>query len=76
MILCSVVNNLRLSDGTLFPIPINLDVSKEDVDRLAIIPGVRLTLRDPRDDEALAILTGQYLFLRMLTYRRINLRYS
>ncbi|TDL25887.1 ATP-sulfurylase [Rickenella mellea] len=53
----SVVNKLRLADGTLFPIPINLDVSKEDVDRLAIVPGVRLTLRDPRDDEALAILT-------------------
>ena len=38
--------------------PITLDVSREDIDHLSIAPGVRIALRDPRDDEALAILTG------------------
>ena len=54
----SVVDTLRLADGTLFPIPINLDISKEDIDRLSLAPGVRVALRDPRDDQALAIITG------------------
>ncbi len=53
-----VVEFLRLSDGTLFSIPITLDVSQEDIDTLGIAPGARVALRDPRDDEALAILTG------------------
>jgi len=53
-----VVEFLRLSDGTLFSIPITLDVSQDDIDRLRIAPGARVALRDPRDDEALAILTG------------------
>lgn len=57
---CSVVETLRLADGTLFPIPVTLDVSREDIDRLKIAAGTRLALRDPRDDEALAILTGTY----------------
>ncbi|KAJ3472965.1 hypothetical protein NLI96_g13184 [Meripilus lineatus] len=52
-----VVTSLRLADGTLFPIPINLDVSQEDIDRLHIVPGARIALRDPRDDQALAIIT-------------------
>lgn len=52
------VETLRLADGNLFPIPITLDASQEDIDRLSIAPGARLTLRDPRDDEALAIITG------------------
>jgi sulfate adenylyltransferase len=54
----SVVDNLHLADGVLFPMPITLDVSRADVDRLAIAPGCRLSLLDPRDDEALAIITG------------------
>ncbi|KAJ8522474.1 hypothetical protein ONZ45_g988 [Pleurotus djamor] len=53
----SVIDSLRLADGSLFPIPITLDVSQEDIDRLFIAPGARLTLRDPRDDEPLAIIT-------------------
>jgi sulfate adenylyltransferase len=53
------VSTLRLADGALFPIPITLDASKEDIERLAIAPGARLTLRDPRDDEPLAIITGE-----------------
>jgi ATP sulfurylase (sulfate adenylyltransferase) len=53
-----VVDTLRLADGILFPVPITLDVARGDIDRLSIVPGVRITLRDPRDDEALAIITG------------------
>ena len=53
-----VVDNLRLADGALFPMPITLDISQAEIDRLEIKPGSRLTLRDPRDDEALAIITG------------------
>ena len=55
----SVVRNLRLSNGILFPIPVTLDVSYADIDRLSIAPGKRLVLRDPRDEEALAIITGK-----------------
>ena len=55
----SVVDTLRLTDGTLFPIPIILDVSREDISNLEIKAGARLALRDPRDDEALAIITGK-----------------
>lgn len=55
-----MVETLRLADGTLFPIPVTLDVSHEDIDRLSIKPGARITLRDPRDDEALAIITGLF----------------
>jgi len=53
----SVVNNLRLTDGTLWSIPITLDISREDIESKSITPGTRLVLRDPRDDEALAIIT-------------------
>ncbi|KDQ62121.1 hypothetical protein JAAARDRAFT_189492 [Jaapia argillacea MUCL 33604] len=53
----SVVDTLRLADGALFPMPITLDISREDVEKLKVAPGSRLALRDPRDDEALAIIT-------------------
>ena len=55
------MENLRLADGTLFPIPVTLDLSRDDLDRLEVAPGVRLALRDPRDEEILAILTGTFL---------------
>ncbi|KAA1476042.1 sulfate adenylyltransferase [Dentipellis sp. KUC8613] len=58
----SVVENLRLADGTLFPIPITLDVSSEDIAKLSLAPGARIALRDPRDDEALAILTVEDVY--------------
>lgn len=58
----SVVESLRLSDGVLFPMPITLDVSREDINRLSLAPGVRLALRDPRGDEALAILTVEDIY--------------
>ena len=58
----SVVENLRLTDGTLFPVPINLDVSQSEIDALGLRPGVRLALLDPRDDQALAILTIEDIY--------------
>jgi sulfate adenylyltransferase len=58
----SVVDSLRLADGTLFPIPVTLDVSHEDIERLSVKPGARITLRDPRDDEPLAIITIEDLY--------------
>ncbi|KAG9316402.1 hypothetical protein JVU11DRAFT_2436 [Chiua virens] len=64
----SVVDTLRLADGTLFPMPITLDVSSHEIIRLGITPGARLTLRDPRDDEALAIITVQDVY----TYDRVR----
>lgn len=66
LILSSVVDTLRLADGALFPIPITLDVSKSDIERLNIASGSRIALRDPRDDEALAIITGEALDLHQL----------
>lgn len=57
-----VVDDLRLADGTLFPIPVNLDVSAEDVEKLKIAPGSRIALRDPRDDQALAIITVEDVY--------------
>ncbi|KAE9411251.1 ATP-sulfurylase [Gymnopus androsaceus JB14] len=59
----SVVDTLRLADGALFPMPITLDVSKEKIDQLSIAPGSRLTLRDPRDDEPLAIITVEDIYI-------------
>ncbi|KZT43618.1 sulfate adenylyltransferase [Sistotremastrum suecicum HHB10207 ss-3] len=58
----NVVDNLRLADGSLFPIPITLDVSEEDIRVLDIKVGTRLTLRDPRDDVALAILSVEDVY--------------
>ncbi|KAF8538442.1 hypothetical protein BDD12DRAFT_917699 [Trichophaea hybrida] len=51
-----VVENLRLTNGVLFSIPITLDVSQQQIDELGIKPGVRITLRDFRDDRNLAII--------------------
>jgi len=41
----SVCARMRLADGTLWPIPVTLDVSEEAAERLA--PGASLALRDP-----------------------------
>ncbi|KAF9968610.1 Sulfate adenylyltransferase [Actinomortierella ambigua] len=57
-----VVEELRLADGTLWAIPINLDVSQEDIDSLGLKPSVRVTLRDPRNDDAIAILTIEDIY--------------
>ena len=53
----SVVENLRLEDGSLFSMPICLDVSGKLIERTGLTPGVRVTLRDFRDECNLAIMT-------------------
>lgn len=45
--------------------PITLDISAEQISRLGLAPGRRVTLRDFRDDSPLAILTSAYLTLSM-----------
>ncbi|XDG07958.1 hypothetical protein ABKA04_007573 [Annulohypoxylon sp. FPYF3050] len=52
-----VVKDNRLSDGVLFSMPITLDVSEDTINEVGLKPGVRVTLRDLRDDRNLAILT-------------------
>lgn len=44
-------------DGNLFSIPITLDLGKDEIERLGVKPGARVTLRDFRDDRNLAIIT-------------------
>ncbi|KAI7902071.1 sulfate adenylyltransferase [Cokeromyces recurvatus] len=58
----SVVENMRLSSGLLWPIPINLDVSKREIEDNKIEPSRRITLLDPRDYEPLAILTVEDIY--------------
>ncbi|GAA94662.1 uncharacterized protein L969DRAFT_94705 [Mixia osmundae IAM 14324] len=53
----SVVENLRLADGTLWTMPITLDVDESQIRSLGLRAGARITLRDFRDEQALAILT-------------------
>jgi len=53
----SVVDTLRLADGTLFSMPITLDVDEQQIKELGLKSGARITLRDLRDDRSLAILT-------------------
>ncbi|MGB6847130.1 MAG: bifunctional sulfate adenylyltransferase/adenylylsulfate kinase [Thermoanaerobaculia bacterium] len=50
----SVCENMRLADGTLWPIPISLDVTEEVADKLE--KGKPLALRDP-EGTMLAVLT-------------------
>ncbi|KAI0112866.1 putative sulfate adenylyltransferase [Daldinia grandis] len=52
-----VVKENRLADGILFSMPITLDLSDETIKEVGLKPGVRVTLRDLRDDRSLAILT-------------------
>ena len=49
-----VVENMRLTDGTLWPMPITLDVSEQFADTVA--PGTQIALRDA-EGVILAILT-------------------
>jgi ATP sulfurylase len=60
ILICRVVETLRLENGLLFSMPITLDVSDIEVNRYNIIPGSRITLRDFRDEQPLAILTGTH----------------
>jgi sulfate adenylyltransferase len=52
-----VVKENRLASGALFSMPITLDVAQETINELGLKPGARVTLRDLRDDNNLAILT-------------------
>ena len=58
----AVVTRLHLAEGFLFSIPICLDVSQEGIDAKGIKPGARITLRDPRDDRNLAIITVEDVY--------------
>ncbi|GMG40029.1 unnamed protein product [Ambrosiozyma monospora] len=51
----SVVSEMRLADGTVWTIPITLDLNEETASSLQ--PKERIVLRDPRDGASLAILT-------------------
>ncbi|ORY95483.1 sulfate adenylyltransferase [Syncephalastrum racemosum] len=57
-----VVENMRLASGTLWPIPITLDVNQTEVDASKIAPKQRVALLDPRDYQPLAILTVQDVY--------------
>ena len=61
------METLRLSNGVLFSMPITLDVSDAEVKKCKIVPGARITLRDFRDEKPLAILTGLFPLLEVLT---------
>ena len=50
----SVLDTMRLSDGSLYPIPVTLDISREFINPLS--PGDKITLRD-QENFAIAIMT-------------------
>ncbi|KAG1639526.1 hypothetical protein G6F44_007746 [Rhizopus delemar] len=58
----SVVEHMRLANGLLWPIPITLDVSKEELNKSGIQPSKRIALLDSRDYEPLAILTVEDIY--------------
>jgi sulfate adenylyltransferase len=53
---------MRLTNGLLWPIPITLDVSKQELEESKIEPSKRIALLDPRDSEPLAILTVEDIY--------------
>lgn len=53
----SVVENVRIADGSLFSMPICLDVSEKTIEKSNVKAGARVTLTDFRDDRNLAIIT-------------------
>ncbi|KAJ2442124.1 Sulfate adenylyltransferase [Coemansia sp. RSA 2424] len=58
----SVVHGSRLPCGTLWTIPIYLDIASSVLSQLNVTVGSQLTLRDPRDDQPLAILSVSSLY--------------
>ncbi|KZO93157.1 ATP-sulfurylase [Calocera viscosa TUFC12733] len=68
----SVVDTLRLADGTLFPMPITLDVSAAEVKEQGIVPNARISLRDPRDESVLAILIVEDIYAYDKKHEAIN----
>ena len=62
VIIYSVVTDMRLASGTLWPMPITLDVNQDKIDASKIQANARIALLDPRDYEALAILTVEDVY--------------
>ncbi|KAI9207601.1 sulfate adenylyltransferase [Polychytrium aggregatum] len=58
----NVVTNLRLANGVLWSMPITLDISSAQIAAGKLAKGVRVALRDPRDDASLAILTVEDVY--------------
>ena len=52
----SVLKNMRLNDGTLWPIPIILDLSKKIIENLNIKENTKISLRD-KEGFLIAIMT-------------------
>ncbi len=65
----SVVENMRLSDGTLFPIPVTLPVEKEIA--LSLKEGEEVVLRDPKN-VPLAVMTVEEIYKWDLKYEAKN----
>ncbi|KAI9494588.1 sulfate adenylyltransferase [Zychaea mexicana] len=57
-----VVADMRLASGTLWPMPITLDVDQEKIEASKIQPNNRIVLLDSRDYQPLAILTVQDVY--------------
>lgn len=57
-----VVKENRLADGALFSMPITLDVNQDIIDEVGLKAGLRVALRDPRDDKNLAIMTVEDVY--------------
>lgn len=55
-----VVEEMRLKNGILWPMPITLDVSQEFISDKKV--GTRIALLDPRDSNMLAILTVESIY--------------
>ncbi len=64
-----VVEEMRLSDGTLFPIPVTLPVDKDFARKLR--EGEEIVLRDPKNIP-LAIMTVEEVFPWDLEYEAFN----
>lgn len=58
----SVVEKNRLADGNLFSMPINLDLSENEIKTIGIKAGAKIALRDYRDDRNVAILTVEDVY--------------
>jgi sulfate adenylyltransferase len=56
------VDDVRLFDGTLFSMPITLDLPQQTIDELGVKPGARLALRDFRDDRLISILSVEDVY--------------
>lgn len=55
-----VLEEMRLADGTLWPVPVTLDVSEEFADELE--PGKRIALRDP-EGVLVAVMEAEEIWL-------------